>query len=57
MDKRLAVFFKQFSFTSIFGVKNAKSTFLREIDFESGFIKFTYRWLQTGLSDLINIKQ
>ena len=34
-----------------------KSTFLRKNGFESSFfIKLTFRWLQTGLSDLKNTK-
>ena len=51
--------FEQFSFLSkIFGVKMQKSTFLRENGFGSSlfffffFIKLTFRWLQTGMSDL-----
>ena len=59
MGKRLAVFFEQFSFTSIFfGLKKQKSTFLKEkIVFRVVFIKLTFKWLQTGLSDLKNTKQ
>ena len=56
--------FEQFSFTSkIFEVKMQKSTFLRENGFGSSlfsfffYIKLTFRWLQTGMSDLKNAKQ
>ena len=46
--------FEQFSFTSkLFGVKMQKSTFIKKkMVFRVIFIKLTFRWLQTGLSDL-----
>ena len=49
--------FEQFSLTSkCFGLKMQKSTFFfkKKKCFESSFIKLTFRWLQTGLSDLKN---
>ena len=50
--------FEQFSFTSkFFWIKNAKINFLKKNDFESIFFELTFRWLQTGLSDLKNTKQ
>ena len=51
--------FEQFSFTSkFFGVKNAEIDFLKEkMVLRVVFIKLTFRWLQTGLSDLKNTKQ
>ena len=52
--------FEQFSFTSkLFGLKMQKSTFYKvKTGFErSFFIKLTFRWLQTGLSDWKNTKQ
>ena len=50
--------FQQFSFTSKFlWLKMQKSTFCKKIGFESSFfIKLTFRWLQTGLSDRKNTK-
>ena len=57
----LSSVFEQFSFTSkSFGLKMQKSPFSkRKNGFESNFfyIKLTFRWLQTGLSDLKNTKQ
>ena len=45
--------FKQFSFTSkFFGLKMQKQLFKKKIVLRVVFIKFTFRWLQTGLSDL-----
>ena len=50
--------FEQFSFTSkFFGLKMQKSYFLGEMGLRVVFIKLTFRWLQTGLSDLKNTKQ
>ena len=51
--------FEQFSFTSkFFGLKMQKSTFCKEkMVLRVVFIKLTFRWLQTGLSDLKNTKQ
>ena len=52
--------FEQFSFTSnFFELKMQKSTFCKKNSFKSSFffIKLTFRWLQTGLSDLKNTKQ
>ena len=51
--------FEQFSFTSkFFGIKMQKSTFFKEkMDLRVVFIKLTFKWLQTGLSDLKNTKQ
>ena len=58
MGKRLAVFLNSFLYFKVFWVKNAKIVyFLGKNDFESSFIKLTFRWLQTGLSDLKNTKQ
>ena len=50
MGKRLVVF----SFTSkFFGVENAKNDFFKEkMVLRVVFIKLSFRWLQTGLSDL-----
>ena len=46
--------FEQFSLTSKFlGLKMQKSTLKN--GFESSFIKLTFRWLQTGLSQTIEI--
>ena len=45
--------FEQFSFTSkFFGLKMRKSTFFKNMVLRVVFIKLTFRWLQTGLSDL-----
>ena len=50
--------FEQFSFTSKFlGLIMQKSTFLRKNRLSVVFIKLTFRWLQTVLSDLRNTKQ
>ena len=50
--------FEQFSLTSnIFWLIMQKSIFLKKNGFESSCIKLTFRWLQTGLSDLKNTKQ
>ena len=51
--------FEQFSFTSkFFGVKNAEIDFFKEkMVLRVVFIKLTFRWLQTGLSDLKNTKR
>ena len=52
--------FEQFSFTSKLLELKCKNDFLKEKNgFESSFfsIKLTFRWLQTGLSDLKNRKQ
>ena len=51
--------FEQFSFTpKFFGVKNAEIDFFKEkMVLRVVFIKLTFRWLQTGLSDLKNTKQ
>ena len=51
--------FEQFSFTSMFfGLKMQKSTFFKKkIVLRVVLIKLTFRWLQTGLSDLKNTKQ
>ena len=55
MGKHLAVFLK-FSFTSMnLGLINAKNRLLlKKNGFESSFffIKLTFKWLQTGLSNL-----
>ena len=50
---------EQFSFTSkLFGLKMQKIDFLKEkIVLRVVFIKLTFRWLQTGLSDWKNTKQ
>ena len=57
--KTLSSVFEQFSFTSkFFWVKDAKIDFHKEkMVMRVVFIKFTFRWLQTGLSDLKNTKQ
>ena len=59
MGRRLAVFLNRFSFTSkFFGLKMQKSFFgKKKIVLRVVFIKLTFRWLQSGLSDLINTKQ
>ena len=45
--------FEQFSFTSkFFELKMQKSYFLGKMVLRVVFIKLTFRWLQTGLSDL-----
>ena len=45
--------FEQFSFTSkFFGLTMQKSYFLGKMVLRVVFIKLTFRWLQTGLSDL-----
>ena len=52
--------FEQFSLNSnYFWLQMLKSTFFKKNGFESSFfyIKLTFRWLQTGLSDLKNAKQ
>ena len=55
MGKRLAMILNSLlSLQSVLGKKCKKSTFLRENVFESSFIKLTFRWLQTGLSNWIN---
>ena len=57
MGKRLAVFLNSFLFFSkFFGLKMQKSTFKKMV-LRVVFIKLTFRWLQTGLSDLKNTKQ
>ena len=44
-------------FTSeFFGLKMQQSPFKKNA-FESSFYKLTFKWLQTGLSDLKNTKQ
>ena len=60
MGKRLALFLNNFHLLqSFFGLKMQKSTFCKKkmvlrVVF---FIKLTFRWLQTGLSDRKNTKQ
>ena len=50
--------FKQFFYFKVFGVKNAKIDFLKKkMVLRVSLIKFTFRWLQTGLSDLKNSTQ
>ena len=51
--------FEQFSFTSkFFGVKMQKLTFFKEkMVLKVVFIKFTFRWLQTGLFNWKNTKK
>ena len=55
----LSCVFEQFSFTSkFFWVKIVKIDFFKEkMVLIVVFIKLTFRWLQTGLSDLKNTKQ
>ena len=49
--------FEQFSFTAkFFGLKMQKKTFLKKMVYESIYIKLTFRWLQTSLSDLKHTK-
>ena len=57
--KTLSSVFEQFSLTSkFFGLKLQKSYFFKEkMVLRVVFIKLTFRWLQTGLSDLKNTKQ
>ena len=59
MGKGLAVFMNSFLLLqSFFWVKNAKIAFFKEkMVLRVVFIKLTFRWLQTGLSDLKNTKQ
>ena len=59
MGKRLAEFLNSFLLLqSFFGLKVQKSTFLKKkMVLRLVFIKLTFRWLQTGLSDWKNIKQ
>ena len=56
MGKRLAVFLNSFLFSKFFGLKMQKSTFKKMV-LRVVFINLTFRWLQTGLSDLKNTKQ
>ena len=51
--------FEQFSFTSkFFGLKMQKIDFFKEkMVLRVDFIKLTFMWLQTSLSDLKNTKQ
>ena len=51
--------FEQFSFASkFFGLKMQNQLFVRKMVLRVVFfIKLTFRWLQTGLSDLTNTKQ
>ena len=49
--------FEQFSYTSFFGLKMQKNDFFKiKIVLRVVFIKSTFRWLQTRLSDLKNTK-
>ena len=58
MGKRLAVFLNSFLLLQVFWVKNAKNDFfIVKMVLRVVFIKLTFRWLQTGLSDLKNTKQ
>ena len=59
MDKSLAVFLNSFFFYfKVFLVKIAKIDFLKKkMVLRVVFIKLTFKWLQTGLSDWKNIKQ
>ena len=60
MGKRLAVFSNSFLLLqSFFGLKVQKKRFFKEkMGLRVGFfVKLTFRWLQTGLSDLKNTKQ
>ena len=58
IGKFLAVFLNSFFYFKVFGVKNAKiDFFLRKMVLRVVFIKLTFMWLQTGLSDLQNTKQ
>ena len=58
MGKRLAVFLNSFLLLqSFFGLKMQKSYFLGKMVLRVVFINLTFRWLQTGLSDLKNTKQ
>ena len=58
MGKRLAVFLTVFFYFKVFWVKNVKIDFLKEkMVLRVVFIKLTFRWLQTGLSDLNNFKR
>ena len=53
MGKQLEVFLTVFFYFKIFVVKNAKIDFFKEkMVLRVVFIKLTFRWLQTGLSDL-----
>ena len=59
MGKRLAVFLNSFLLLqSFFRFKMQKSTFCKKkMVLRVVFVKLTFRWLQTGLSDRKNIKQ
>ena len=59
MGKRLAVFLNSFFFHfKVFLVKNENIDFLKEkMVLRVDFIKWTFRWSQTGLSDLKSTKQ
>ena len=58
MGKRLAVFLNSFLLLqTFFWLKMQKSYFLGKMVLRVVFIKLTFRWLQTGLSDLKNTKQ
>ena len=54
MGKRVAVFLTVFFYFKVFGVKNAKKYFSKKkmVLRMFFFIKLTFRWLQTGPSDL-----
>ena len=53
MGKRLAVFLNSFLLLQSFKGKNAKIDFFKEkMGLRVGFIKLTFRWLQTSLSNL-----
>ena len=53
MGKRVAVFLNSFPLVQrFFWLKVHKSTSLETMVLAVVFIKFTFRWLQAGLSDL-----
>ena len=57
MERGLAVLLNSFLLLQSFLIKNAKIDFLKEkMVLRVVFIKSTFRWLQTGLSDLKNTK-
>ena len=55
MGKRIALILNSFLLLQSFGVKNAKIDFFKKkMVLRVVFIKLSFRWLQTGLSDLKN---
>ena len=58
MDKRLAVYLNNFLLLQSFlGLKCKNRLFFKKKVLKVVSIKFTFKWLQTGQSDLKNTKQ